>query len=97
MHADDYDEPRDADMSATLDRLNHATTNDAAPKRRGFKGLHCLECGHTDTVGVDLDDTSVFTCSSCDESFTAADVCGQVAAWTAVLSWCAQAPLLDVG
>jgi predicted metal-binding protein len=59
---------------------------------RGFKAA-CIKCGEME-VSVSLGDVTVFTCGSCSEEFTEAQVKAMIEEWQAVLAWTAIAPTL---
>jgi hypothetical protein len=65
------------------------------PAARGFPGLPCLRCGETDTTTVNLGDVLTFACTNCERETTAAEVEAHLAAWRAVLDWCAKAPAVQ--
>jgi transcription elongation factor Elf1 len=71
-------------------------TNTAEHQTRGFSGLPCPKCGqNSQSIRVDLDDTSTFTCTSCDESFPADEVEEMIAKWQAVIAWVRLAPIAE--
>lgn len=66
----------------------------ATKTAKGFKAP-CIKCGEPCTVSLDLADVDTFSCSSCDETFTTAEVRELVAEWSKVLDWIALAPAAD--
>lgn len=61
-----------------------------AKTTRGFKAP-CPNCGK-ETVRLDLQAVSNFSCWSCDEEFSLDSIRKLVAGWTAVLKWIEIAP-----
>lgn len=71
------------------------TAPEAPAVKRGFGNLPCILCGQEATVRLDLDDCGTFTCTECEESFTAADVATHLAKWRRVLDWICTAPVAE--
>ena len=69
------------------------TATETTPKAttRGFS-CRCILCGAEESVRVDLHDLTSFTCTACEDDFTADDVREHVKAWAKVLAWIDTAP-----
>jgi hypothetical protein len=82
----------------TRDQMEHlgAAAPDPGPTAdRGWLALVCPRCVEEATITVGLDDLCHFTCASCGDDFSLADVEAIIAAWTPVLAWLRQAPVKE--
>ena len=69
------------------------TTQQPATKtvQRGFPGLQCFHCGHSDCVSLKLEDLAL-SCGECDVEITREEVDEHLARWQAVSRWLDAAP-----
>ena len=65
------------------------------PATRGFASLDCISCGAQGNVTVNLGDVLSFTCTECENEFTADAVRDLIGRWTRALAWLETAPVTD--
>ena len=54
----------------------------------------CIKCGEANCMSVNVEDADL-TCSSCNETYSAADVQEVIDGWLAVLPWLKSHPALQ--
>ena len=54
--------------------------------------LHCIRCGQSAAIKLDLDDCDLLTCPECDEEFSVDDVRQHCEAWMRMVAWIETSP-----
>jgi uncharacterized protein (DUF983 family) len=58
----------------------------ATATAKGF-AVRCIRCGQEECIRLNVNNLDTFSCSACDEDFTADDVRTELARWARLLAW----------